>query len=62
MIAPTSVQAPVGDARITGRGAVEALSAFAREARDFFADNVLLLGGLVVLAVIVFQLTRPRVH
>lgn len=66
MIAPTLLQTPartpVRSVRVTGHRAGEALSAFLRDAGDFVEDNLLLLVVLVVLAIIVFHVTRPRVH
>jgi len=47
---------------ITRQGIVRALAAFVRDARDFVVDYPLLPVGLVVLAIIVFGVTRPRVH
>ena len=48
--------------RITAHGAAEALSAFTADAFAFFEDNPLALVTLVCLGVVVFRLTRPRVH
>jgi hypothetical protein len=62
MIVPASAQTAVRNVRITGHEAAEALLAFTRDARHFVEDNLLLLAALVVLVVVVFQVTRPRVR
>lgn len=48
--------------RITGHRVAHAFSAFLRDALDFLKENPLLLVVLVALAIVVFWVTRPRVH
>ncbi|HSH74204.1 MAG TPA: hypothetical protein VLA09_00755 [Longimicrobiales bacterium] len=62
MIVPTAAQTAVRNGRLTGHRVAETLSAFMRDAGEFARDNPLLLVGLVALAVVVFGMTRPRVH
>jgi hypothetical protein len=62
MMVLTSAQTAVESVRVTGHSAGKALSAFVRQAGGFFQDNLPLLVALVVLAIVVFQVTRPRVR
>jgi hypothetical protein len=62
MILLTLTQAAVESVPITGHRAAHAVSTFVRNALGFAQDNPLLLVALVVLALFVFRVTRPRVH
>jgi hypothetical protein len=48
--------------RLDGTRIAQALSTFARDAWSFLLDNPGLPVGLVVLAIVVFGITRPRVR
>jgi len=62
MTALASAQRSVSSVRITRHSAAEALSAFVRDLLAFVAGHLLLLTALAALVLVVFLLTRPRVH
>lgn len=45
---------------ITGQRIARMLSAFVGEAQEFVVSNQLLIAFLVLLAIVVFKVTRPR--
>ncbi|NNF29521.1 MAG: hypothetical protein HKN73_20010 [Gemmatimonadetes bacterium] len=47
---------------VSGSSAIRTVSAFARDVRDFAADNPMLVLALVALAVFFFWMTRPRMR
>lgn len=60
MIVGSSTQAAVEYMGVAGRNVSRTLAGFARDALDFIQDHPLLLVALVVLAIVFFQVTRPR--
>jgi hypothetical protein len=62
VILHASAQAAAEYGGVTASGAFRTLSAVADDAQDFVADNPMMVLAVVVLGVLFFWMTRPRVR